>query len=51
MDEIDSYFITFFRDHSFLNYILVAFSLLVALIGYAGGRRCLFKRVRVFLRF
>ena len=41
MDEIANYFITFFRDHSFLNYILVAFALLVALIGYAGGRRLL----------
>ena len=41
MDTVADYFIMLFREHSFLNYIIVAFTLLVALIGYAGGRRLL----------
>ena len=35
MNAIADYFITFFKEHSFLNYIVVAFALLVSLIGYA----------------
>ena len=48
MNMVADYFITFFRDHSFLNYIVVAFALLVALIGYAGGCRLLGLKIKAW---
>ena len=48
MNAIADHFITFFKEHSFLNYIVVAFALLVALIGYAGGRRLLGLKLKAW---
>ena len=48
MNEIANYFIAFFRDHSFLNYIIVAFALIVVLVGYAGGRRLLGLKLKAW---
>ena len=46
MDEIAHYFVTFFRDHSFLSYIVVAIALFIAVIGYAAMRRLLGLKIK-----
>ena len=48
MNAVAEYFITFFREHSLMHYIVVAFALLVALIGYAGGRRLLGLKIKAW---
>ena len=48
LDEIAHYFVTFFRDHSFLSYIVVAIALFIAVIGFAATRRLLGLKIKVW---
>ena len=39
MNEIASQFLVFFQSHGFWSYLVVAFGLFIAAIGFAAGRR------------
>lgn len=48
MKEIAHYIVTFFSGHSFLSYIVVAFALFVAVIGFAAMRRLLGLKIKAW---